>query len=125
MAAKRKTASLRGRTPSVEELKLSAEIELGAFLEWVYSSDSEDFYDGLNAEQRQEFNRAHRFAARLYTSLQVATMESFAARANANMPQLRSAVADIKRENERARRAAAIIGAVGRLLDVLVPILLP
>lgn len=108
----------------VEEQQVLAEIVLSRFISWIYSNDSDPYYASLDPAGVDAFNKMHKQAHELLNSLQSAGLEKFASKARAQMPALKSAVADLKDELAGQKRAAALIGAFSKLLNVLVPILL-
>lgn len=101
-------------------------VELGRFLSWVRSSESDDYYASLEDEEdRRAFDALVDDAYHIYFSLQNVALEKFAARARAHQEALGRAVTSIKRELDGQKRAAAIINGVGALVQLLFRVLLP
>lgn len=129
MAVKKAKAGLSTNAssiPAIGDLQGASTIELNRFLAWVRSSASDDYYVGLETDaDRRAFDALVDDAYHVYFSLQNVALEKFAARARAQQDALGRAVASIKRELDGQKRAAALITAVGSLVQILFRVLLP
>lgn len=103
-------------------------LELGRSLyrlwRWMIEPDSDDFYQGLNSEQRKRFNELSARAAELHFAMQRADIARIAARARVQMEDIEAATADVRQRIERQRQQAETLAAISSFLNIITPLLL-